>query len=48
MVLPITWAEGVEPVQLTNAEDVEAWAEAGLLTIASTPAKQFLCPVIPA
>jgi hypothetical protein len=48
MVLPITWADGVTPVQLTNAEDVEAWATAGLLTIASTPAKQFLCPVIPA
>jgi hypothetical protein len=47
MVLPITWAEGVTPVQLTNAEDVEAWADAGLLTIATTPAKQFLCPVIP-
>ncbi|HEX4898159.1 MAG TPA: hypothetical protein VFV53_07320 [Candidatus Limnocylindrales bacterium] len=47
MVLPITWSAGVTPVQLTNAEDVEAWADAGLLTIATTPAKQFLCPVIP-
>jgi len=47
MVLPITWTEGVTPVQLTSAEDVEAWADAGLLTIGSTPVKQFLCPVIP-
>ena len=47
MVLPITWSAGVTPVQLTNAEDVEAWAADGLLTIATTPAKQFLCPVIP-
>jgi len=46
MVLPITWSAGVTPVQLTNAEDVEAWADLGLLTIATTPAKQFLCPVI--
>ena len=47
MVLPITWSAGVTPVQLTNAEDVEAWADLGLLTIATTPARQFLCPVIP-
>jgi hypothetical protein len=47
MVLPITWAEGVTPTQLTSAEEVEAWAEAGLLSIATDPAKQFLCPVIP-
>ena len=47
MVLPITWAEGVTPTQLTSAEEVEAWADAGYLSIASDPAKQFLCPVIP-
>jgi len=46
-VLPITWADGVTPTQLTSAEEVEAWAEAGLLSIATDPAKQFLCPVIP-
>ena len=46
-VLPVTWAAGVTPVQLTNADDVEAWADLGLLAIATTPAKQFLCPVIP-
>ncbi|MCI0584800.1 MAG: hypothetical protein L0227_18250 [Chloroflexi bacterium] len=47
MVLPITWAAGVTPTQLTSAEEVEAWADAGFLTIGSTPVKQFLCPVIP-
>ena len=48
MVLPITWAAGVTPTQLTSAEEVHAWADAGLLTIASTSVKQFECPVIPA
>jgi hypothetical protein len=47
MVLPITWSAGVTPVQLTSAEAVEAWAELGYLSIATTPARQFLCPVIP-
>ena len=46
MVLPITWSADVTPVQLTNSDDVEAWADLGLLAIATTPAKQFLCPVI--
>jgi hypothetical protein len=45
MVLPVTW--NVTPVQLTNAEQVEAYAAAGMLTIATEPAKEFLCPVIP-
>lgn len=47
MVLPVTWAQGVTPVQLTSAEAVEAYATAGWLTIASSPVKEFLCPVIP-
>jgi hypothetical protein len=47
MVLAVTWAADVTPVQLTNADDVEDWADAGLLTIGSTPVRQFLCPVIP-
>lgn len=47
MVLPVTWAAGVTPVQLTSAEAVEAYADAGWLTIASAPVKEFLCPVIP-
>lgn len=46
-VLPVTWTVGVTPVQLTNAEQVHAYAAAGMLTIAATPVKQFLCPVIP-
>lgn len=47
MVLPVTWATGVTPVQLTNAEQVEAYAAAGMLTIASSPVALFECPVIP-
>lgn len=47
MVLPVTWAEGVTPVQLTSAEAVEAYANAGWLTISTSPVKEFLCPVIP-
>ncbi|MEW5990477.1 MAG: hypothetical protein AB1736_03910 [Chloroflexota bacterium] len=47
MVLPITWSAGVTPTQLTSAEEVEAWADAGYLSIGSTPVRQFLCPVIP-
>jgi hypothetical protein len=47
MVLPVAWAPGVTPVQLTSAEAVEAYAAAGSLTIATTPVKLFECPVIP-
>ena len=46
MVFPVTWAAGVTPVQLTSAEEVEAAAADGWLTIASSPAKLFECPVI--
>ncbi|HSM38544.1 MAG TPA: hypothetical protein VK838_04360 [Candidatus Limnocylindrales bacterium] len=45
MVLPITWIQ--QPHQLTSAEEVYAARDAGELTIATVPAKQFLCPVIP-
>ena len=45
MVLPITW--NTTPVQLTSGDQVLAYASAGLLTIASTPVKEFECPVIP-
>ena len=45
MVLPLTWH--TTPVQLTNAEQVEAYAAAGMLSIADAPVKQFACPVIP-
>jgi hypothetical protein len=47
MVLPVTWAAGVTPMQLTSAEEVEGYADAGMLTIASSPVKLFECPVIP-
>lgn len=45
MVLPVTW--NVMPVQLTSAEQVQAYAAAGMLDIASEPVKLFECPVIP-
>ena len=47
MVLPVIWPPGVSPVQLTSAEAVEAYADSGMLTIASVPVKLFECPVIP-
>lgn len=47
IVLPVTWAAGATPAQLTSAEQVEAYAAAGMLTIASSPVKLFACPVIP-
>ena len=40
-VLPITW--NTTPTQLTSAEEVEAWADAGLLTIGETPIRLFFC-----
>ena len=46
LVLPITWAEGVTPVQLTSDEQILAAEEDGLLTIGA-PVRSFLCPVIP-
>jgi hypothetical protein len=47
MVLPVTWTQGVTPVQLTSAEQVMAYAANGMLTIATSPVKLFECPVIP-
>jgi len=44
-VLPVTW--NVAPVQLTSNEQVEAYAAAGWIDIASTPVQMFECPVIP-
>jgi hypothetical protein len=43
MVLPITWTS--TPVQLTSAEQVEAYADAGLLSIGTTPVRLFFCSV---
>ena len=45
MGLPLTWH--VTPVQLTSAEQVEAMAANGSLSIADAPVKWFECPVIP-
>jgi len=44
MVLPATWHSA--PVQLRSAEEVEAAALAGDLSIGETPVQQFVCPVI--
>lgn len=43
-VMPITWHS--TPVQLTNAEAVLAWADAGLLSIGD-PVRYFFCSVSP-
>jgi hypothetical protein len=45
MVFPVTW--NVTPYQLFSEDEVLAAAAAGDLTIASEPAKFFVCPVIP-
>src|SRR5512142_3211086 len=45
MVLPVTW--NTTPVQLTSGAQVLAYADAGLLTISTTPIQEFECPVIP-
>ncbi len=45
MVLPVTW--NTTPVQLTSGSEVLTYANAGLLTIATAPVKEFECPVIP-
>ncbi len=44
MVTPVEWH--VTPVQLTSAEQVQAYEDAGMLTILA-PVKWFECPVIP-
>ena len=46
-VLPITWANGVTPVQYTNDGQILAAAQAGLLTIGTTPVREFFCSVNP-
>jgi hypothetical protein len=42
-VMPVTWHTA--PTQLTSAEEVFAWADAGLLTIGDTPIRLFFCSV---
>jgi len=44
MVLPVTW--NVAPVQLTSGAQVLWYAQNGLITIGTTPVKEFECPVI--
>ncbi len=44
MVLPVTWH--TTPLQLTSDEQVLWYAANGWLSIASTPARLFECPVI--
>ena len=45
LVMPITWHS--TPVQLTSAEQVYAYADAGLLSIATEPVRAFVCTVNP-
>jgi hypothetical protein len=45
MVLPVTWIGA--PTQLTSGDQVLSYAAAGMLTIGTTPVKEFECPVIP-
>jgi hypothetical protein len=42
-VVPVEWH--VTPVQLTSAEQVQAYDAAGLLTISDTPVRYFFCSV---
>ena len=44
MVIPVIWADGVSAVQLTDADTIEAWEEAGMLAFGD-PVKYFVCTV---
>ena len=44
-VMPITWH--TTPVQLTSAEQVEVYADAGWLSIGDEPVRLFVCSVSP-
>jgi hypothetical protein len=44
MVIPVIWADGVSAVQLTDADTIEAWEEAGMLSFGD-PVKYFVCTV---
>jgi hypothetical protein len=46
-VIPITWTQGVTPVQYTNDGQIWAAQAAGLLTIGSAPIREFFCSVSP-
>jgi hypothetical protein len=43
LVMPITWNS--TPLQLTSAEQVYEYADAGLLTVGTTPVRAFVCTV---
>ena len=45
-VFLVTWAQGVTPVQYTNDQQILQAAQDGLLTIGTSPVKEFFCPVI--
>jgi hypothetical protein len=47
VVYPVTWTQGVQPYTITDGAGVLAAAAAGDLTVASTPVKEFECPLIP-
>ena len=44
IVIPVIWATGVSPVQLTDADTIEAWEDAGMLSFGD-PVKYFVCTV---
>jgi hypothetical protein len=44
MVIPVIWADGVSAVQLTDADTIEAWEEAGMLSFGDA-VKYFVCTV---
>lgn len=44
MVIPVTWSLGVTPVQLTDADTIEAYEQAGMLSFGD-PIKYFVCTV---
>ena len=44
MVIPVTWAAGVTPVQLTDADTIEAYEAADMLSFGD-PVKYFVCTV---
>ncbi|HJP72495.1 MAG TPA: hypothetical protein VJ975_12330 [Candidatus Limnocylindria bacterium] len=44
MVIPVTWSMGVTPVQLTDADTIEAYEQAGMVSFGA-PIKYFVCTV---
>jgi hypothetical protein len=46
-VYTVTWGAGQTPVQYTNDQQILAAQSAGILTVNSTPVKEFFCNVAP-